>query len=259
MDHLSHKGKNSILVLTISLLIIPSVLACSLSNSVIEAAIARTEAALPTLPATAMPTPAPSFTPTFIPTFTPVIEPVVTVTPLPVASEPKYDSLWEALVSIDQLVQYLDENFKIGAPDFEPLGLGNDCEIECAGRWISGKYDTFELIIELNQETSESSARAAVDDLKDLFTQSEYTDFPPIDWDEYELPGSYENAIPDNYYAGLTRHPDFDEAVAVASHGPVLIYITMIDYERGWADYPNILLQMVMTFQTMNLKEMRFE
>jgi len=267
MAHFNFKVKTKLYFSILSLVMITTMLACSLSDSIIKNAISSTQAAQPTAPQIEQPASAATPLPTAVPTFTPVTAAIApetslataTETPPSVVVEPEANTLSEALVQIDQLVAYFDENFKVGSPDYEPLGLGNDCQVDCAGRWISGIYDTFDLIIELNQESSEENARAAVEELQDLFVASEYTQYPLINWDEYGLPTSWESILPDNYYSAHRNLEEMDEAIAVSSYGPVIIYITMLDYEMGWAEYPNILLQMVTTLQTQNLMNMQFE
>ena len=245
--------------LIVCLFIFTSMLACSFSDSAIENAISRTQTALPTSTATETLTLMPTTTPTLIPTFTPALDPVATETPIVADFEPKFSTLSEALVSIDQLVVFFDDNFKLDIPDFSPIGLGNDCQIDCAARWIAGRFDTFDLIIELDQATSEAAASAAVEDLNSEMDQWNYIDYPAIDWGEYELPEDWQNKLPDNYYSGYLAFEDLVEAVAITSYGPVVFRITVLDYEMGWADYPNILLLVTTVLQINNLMEMRFE
>lgn len=247
--------------LFVCLVMILSILACSLSDSVIEDAISRTEAAQPTatITATETPTTIPTVPPTPIPTFTPVTETIATQIPLALEIEPTYNTLSEALIRIDQLVPYFDENFKAEIPDFVPIGLASDCQIDCAGRWVSGKFDTFDLIIELEQLNNESTAIAAVEEIKSDLEQWEFTEYPALDWKEYSLPEDLEKYLPDKYLSGFHAHEDMVEAVATTNYGPVLLHITVLDYERGWADYPNILLMMTTILQIMNLTEMQFE
>ena len=256
---LINKNKSKFCYLFVSLVMIIPMLACSLSDSVIEDAIARTEAAQPTLTISQTPSVIPTTPPTLIPTFTPVVETSATETLTAIEIESKFTTLSDALVSIQQLVVYFDENFKEGAPDFAALGLGNDCQIDCAGRWISGIFDTFDLIIELNQEASEADAKAAVEVIKSDPDIWDYSDYPPVDWNEFDLPTEWEAMLPDNYYSAYISQDTMVASFAVGSYGPVLIYITMLDYEMGWADYPNILLSLTTILQIMNLSEMQFE
>jgi len=274
MDNLFRKSNKRVIVVTIGIVLMTTSLACSLANSVIEGAIARTEAAQPTSTATTTPTVVPTDTPTLIPSFTPVVDPTATETPLPDNNDTVFNSLQDAIVTNDQLSFWFEGIPLTGLEDLDKTDMDVLCEIDCAGQIMSYEEDFLWIIIMLSQHESEQMARSIVDEYNAIYTEQGLSEFPLTSPGEYEtfqaeFTALMEEAMvlqeldfsvtfPDNVVLGYVDNPDVIEGYIFGSYGPISMHITVVATDFWGYESAGHTLLTVMMLQTQNLMKMSF-